>query len=39
MFPSLIGIPGEKSSEQEVEGAWAMREEGNNPNTDISNPI
>ena len=38
MFPSLIGIPGEKSSEQEVEGAWAMREDGNNLNTDVSNP-
>ena len=27
MFPSLIGLPGEKSSEQEVAGAWAMNED------------
>ena len=26
MFPSLLGIPGEKSSEQEVEKVWAMDE-------------
>ena len=26
MFPSLIGLPGEKSSEQEVAGAWEMEE-------------
>ena len=26
MFPSLLGFPGEKSSEQEVEKLWAMEE-------------
>ena len=26
MFPSLIGLPGEKSSEQEVQGLWTMEE-------------
>jgi len=37
MFPSLIGLPGEKSSEQEVEGAWAM--DGESHFEEISNPI
>ena len=26
MFPSLIGLPGEKSSEQELEKLWSMQE-------------
>ena len=32
MFPSLIGLPGEKSSEQELEGAWSMEEGGDKKN-------
>ena len=27
MFPSLIGLPGEKSSEDEVDGVWSMKED------------
>ena len=38
MFPSLIGLPGEKSSEQEVDGAWAMRED-DRSTCEILNPI
>ena len=27
MFPSLIGLPGEKSSQEEVDSVWAMKED------------
>ena len=37
MFPSLIGLPGEKSSEQEVAGAWEMEE--TESHAPILNPI
>ena len=39
MFPSLIGLPGEKSSEQEIEGAWAMDEDTVRQTAEILNPI
>lgn len=39
MFPSLLGFPGEKSSEQELEGAWSMEEGENGKMTAILNPI
>ena len=39
MFPSLIGLPGEKSSEQEIEGAWAMNEDDSKQTAIILNPI
>ena len=39
MFPSLIGLPGEKSSEQEIEGAWAMEEDAPKLTAEILNPI
>ena len=39
MFPSLIGLPGEKSSEQELEGAWSMEEGGDRKMAEILNPI
>ena len=39
MFPSLIGLPGEKSSEQEIEGAWAMNEDETTRTAAILNPI
>ena len=39
MFPSLIGLPGEKSSEQEIEGAWAMDEDETIKTAEILNPI
>ena len=26
MFPSLLGLPGERSSEQEVKSLWSMEE-------------
>ena len=38
MFPSLIGLPGEKSSEQEVDGVWAMKED-DSRTCEILNPI
>ena len=39
MFPSLIGLPGEKSSQEEVDSAWAMKEDDINPESNMSNPI
>ena len=39
MFPSLIGLPGERSSEQEVDGAWAMNEDESIKTAEILNPI
>jgi hypothetical protein len=39
MFPSLIGLPGERSSEQEIEGAWAMNENDSKQTAIILNPI
>ena len=39
MFPSLIGLPGETSSELEVDRAWTMNEEENLKTAEILNPI
>ena len=39
MFPSLIGLPGERSSEQEVAGAWSMDESEQPSHSIILNPI
>ena len=38
MFPSLIGLPGEKSSQEEVDSAWAMKEDDINLESNMSNP-
>ena len=39
MFPSLIGLPGERSSEQEVAGVWCMDESEQPGFAPILNPI
>ena len=39
MFPSLLGVPGEKSSEQEVEKLWDMDEEDTGEEVEFLTPI
>lgn len=39
MFPSMLGLPGELSSEQELQGVWQMNENSDNADHPILTPI